>query len=61
MKIEKVEKLTTEYIMHTRNLKETLNHGLLLKKANRVTEFNQNVSLKSYIDMNKDIRKNATN
>ena len=32
LKIEKVEKLTTEYIMHTRNLKETLNHELFLKK-----------------------------
>ena len=39
MKIEKVEKLgvklhdKTEYVMHIRNLKEALNHGLVLKKV----------------------------
>ena len=59
MKIEKVEKLATEYFMHTRNLKEILNHGLFLQKAHRVTEFNENVALKPYIDMNEDLRKNA--
>ena len=57
MKIEKVEKLATEYIMHKRNLKETLNHGLFFKKAHRVVKFNQNASLKPY----KNLRKNATN
>ena len=36
--IEKVEKLAailhdkTEYVIHTRNLNQTLNHGLVLKK-----------------------------
>ena len=36
--IEKVEKLVanlrdkTEYVIHIRNLKQTLNHGLVLKK-----------------------------
>ena len=46
-KIEKVEKLVTnlhdktEYIIHTRNLKQALNHGLILKKVHRVTEVNQ--------------------
>ena len=39
MKIEKVEKLVTnlydktEYVIHKRNLKQALNHGLVLKKA----------------------------
>ena len=39
MKIEKVEKLVEnlhdkeEYIMHIRNSKQTLNHGLVLKKG----------------------------
>ena len=39
MKIEKVEKLVgnlhdkTEYIIHIRNLKQALNHGLFFKKS----------------------------
>ena len=48
MKIEKVEKLVanlhdkTEYVIHIRNLKQALNHGLVLKKVHRVIKFNQN-------------------
>ena len=67
MKIEKVEKLVvnlhdkTEYVMHMRNLKQALNHGLLLKKVHKVIKFNQNVWLKPYIDMNTDLRKKAKN
>ena len=63
MKIEKVEKLVTnlhdktEYVIHIRNLKQALNHGLVLKKVHRVIKFNQNVWLKPYIDMNADLRK----
>ena len=66
-KIEKVEKLVaklhekTEYITHIRNLKEALNHGLVLKKVHRVNKFNQNVWLKPYIVMNRDLRKKANN
>ena len=39
MKIEKVKKLVvnsrdkTEYIIHIKNLKQALNHGLVLKKS----------------------------
>ena len=39
IKIEKVEKLVanlhdkTEYVIHIRNLKQALNHGLVLKKV----------------------------
>ena len=39
MKIKKVKKLVanlhdkTEYVIHIRNLKQTLNHGLVLKKV----------------------------
>ena len=57
MKIEKVEKLVanlhnkTEYVIHIRNLKHALNHGLVLKKVHRVIKFNQNAWLKPYIDM----------
>ena len=42
MKIEKVEKLVAnlhdkpEYIIHIRNLKQALNHGLVLKKVHKV-------------------------
>ena len=42
MKIEKVEKLLAnlheknEYVIHKRNLKQPLNHGLALKKVHRV-------------------------
>ena len=42
MKLEKVEKLAanlhdkTEYIMHKRNLKQALNHGLILKKVHKL-------------------------
>ena len=67
MKIEKVEKLVanlhdkTEYVIHIRNLKQALNHGLVLKKVHRVIKFNQNAWLKPYIDMNTDLRKNTKN
>ena len=63
MKIEKVEKLVanlhhkTECVIHIRNLKQALNYGLILKKVHRVIKFNQNVWLKSYNDMNTDLRK----
>ena len=63
MKIEKVEKLVanlhdkTEYVIHIRNLKQALNHRLVLKKVHRVIKFNQNAWLKPYIDMKTDLRK----
>ena len=62
MKIEKVEKLVTnlhdkaEYVFHIRNLKQALNHGLILKKVHRVIKFNQKVWLRPYIDMNTKLR-----
>ena len=52
MKIENVEKLVanlhdkTEYVIHIRNLKQALNHGLILRIVNRVIKFNQNLSRK---------------
>ena len=54
-KIEKVGKLVanlhdkTECVMHMRNLKQALNHGLILEKVHRVIEFNQNAWLKIHI------------
>ena len=41
------------------NLKQALNHGLVLKKVHRVIKFDQNAWLKPYIDMNTDLRKKA--
>ena len=31
----------TEYVIHRRNLKQALNHRLILKKVDRVVKFNQ--------------------
>ena len=67
MKIEKVEKLAanlhdkTEYVIHIRNLKQELNHGLILEKVHRVIKYNQNAWLKPYVDMSTDLRKKQTN
>ena len=61
--IEKVEKLVAdlhdkkEYVIHTRNLKQALNHGLILKKEHRVMKLNQKAWLKPY--MNIKLRKIA--
>ena len=58
MKIEKFKKLVTnlhgntEYVIHIRSLKQSLNHVINLKKVQRVIKFNQKAWLKSYIDMN---------
>ena len=57
MKIEKVEKLVAdlhnknEYVIHIRNLKQVLNHGLYLKNIHWVIKFNQRTCLRSYIEM----------
>ena len=46
MKIEKIGKLVTnlhdkiEYVIHIRNLKQALNHRLVLEKVHRVMKFN---------------------
>ena len=47
----------TEYVVHIRNLKQTLNYGLVLKKVHRIIKFNQKAWVKPYIDMNTDLRK----
>ena len=47
MKNEKFEKLVpnlhdkNEYVMRMRKLKETLNHGLVLKKVHKFIKFDQ--------------------
>ena len=46
-KIEKIKKSLakfhdkTEYVVHKRNLKQALNHRLVLKKWHRIIKFNQ--------------------
>ena len=67
MKIENIKKLVanlhgkTEYVMHIRNLKQALNHGLVLKNVLRMIKFNQNPWLKPYIDTIVDLTKKAKN
>ena len=63
MKIEKVENLKliyiikTEYVIHIKNLKQALNHNLILKWIHRVIKFNQKDCSKQYIDKNTDLKK----
>ena len=65
--MKKVEKLVanlhdkSEYVVHNKNLKEPLNHGLVLKKIHRIIKFKQKAWLKYYTDMNTDLRKKAKN
>ena len=67
MKIDKTQKLVCnlhdkkKYVVHISILKQALNHGLKLKKAHRVIEFNQEAWLKKYIDINTELRKKASN
>ena len=61
MKIEKVENLhnKTEYVIQIRNLKQALNHGIILKNVHRVIKFNQKAWPKPYIDINTKLRKKS--
>ena len=64
MKTETVEKIVAnlhhkKYVVHKRNIKQTLNHGLVLKKVYRVVELNQKGWLKPYIDMTTELGKKA--
>ena len=67
MKIENVEKTVaklygkTEYPMCIRNLKQPLNHRLVLKEVHIVIKFNKDAWLKPYIDMNVNLRKKSKN
>ena len=61
MKLEKVKKLAvnlhdnTECVICIRNLKQALNHGLVLRKTHSVIQDNQKTWLKPYIDMNTNL------
>ena len=63
MKAEKFEKLVAdfhykaEYFVHIRNLKQALKHRLVLNKVHKVIKFNQNTSLKPYVDMDTNLGK----
>ena len=63
MKINKFNKFVcnlydkNNYVVHIRSLKQALDHGLILKKVHKVIQFNQEVWLKEYIDMNTELRK----
>ena len=67
IKINKIEKLICNlsdkknYVCNIKLLQEALSHGLILKKVHRVIQFNQEAWLKSYIDMNTELRKQAKN
>ena len=67
MKLGNMEKLVanlhdkTENVIHIRNLKQALNHGLVLKKVHRLIKFNHKAWLKPYIDMNTELRQKTKN
>ena len=67
MKTNKCRKLVCNlydqenYAVHIRALKQALMHSLKLKKFYKVVQFNLEVSLKPYIDMNIKLRKEAKN
>ena len=49
------------YVAHLKNIKQALQHGLKLKKVHKVVAFCQEAWLKSYTDMNTELRKKAKN
>ena len=51
----------TEYVIHIRNLTQTLNRGLVLKMLHRIIKFKQKPWLKSYINANTELIENANN
>ena len=44
-----------------RALKQAIDHGLILKKVSKIIKFNQQAWIKSYIDMNTELRTKAKN
>ena len=50
-----------KYAVHIRTLKQALNHGLILKEAERIIKFNQKTWLKPYINMNSKLNTEVIN
>ena len=67
MKVNGVEKLVPnlfnkkKYVIHIKALKQALDHGLVLRKIHRVTQFKQSSWMKEYIDFNTKSRTAAKN
>ena len=67
MEINKWNKLAcnlyekNNYVVHIRSLKQALDHRIILKKVNKVIQFNQEACLKEYIDINTEFRIEAQN
>ena len=49
------------YVVHIKAFKQALNHGLILKKVDKVNQFNQKAWLKPYINMKTNLRTEAKN
>ena len=66
-KVNKCQKLICsvkdkeKYVVHIRALKQALKYGLVLEEVHRVIKFNQKAWLKTYIDLNTELRKNTNN
>ena len=45
-----------KYVVYIRILKQALNHGSIVKEAERIIKFNQKTWLKSYINMNSKLK-----
>ena len=50
-----------KYVIHIRALDQALKHGLVLEKFHRIVKLNQRVWLKTYINKNTELRKDAKN
>ena len=67
MRINRVEKIipnlndNDRYIVHQKTLKQYLDLGLRIKKIHRGTSFEEEPRLKSYIELNTNLRANAKN
>ena len=54
-----VHYMIKKYVVHIRNIKQALNHGLKLKKVCKAIAFYQEAWLKPFIDLNTELRKEA--
>ena len=51
----------TRYIIHIRNLRQALNHRLILRKIYRILRFKKSAWLKMYIDIHSNMQRAAKN